>query len=195
MLRPSLPAGGFLVLVFRGWVDSTAHGSVCSFGKSLQRHHWGSIPRPSYYQRSGLTTTLPQARFHRSYKDKRRRWLCGNASEFCQGGKLKFCCFPSVSFDKYRDAFNYIEAVYFFISLSAQFITTRLAIEEVRVSVLLRFLENSGGNPGAESGCPSGFLWFWPHLPDICRDVTSNSAEPFFGAVSSYWSWHWVLSG
>jgi hypothetical protein len=45
--RPSLPPGVLLVLVFRGWVDSRAHGSVGSFGKNPQRHHWGSIPRPS----------------------------------------------------------------------------------------------------------------------------------------------------
>ena len=29
-------------------------------GKNPQGHHWGSIPRPSDYQRSALTTTLPQ---------------------------------------------------------------------------------------------------------------------------------------
>jgi hypothetical protein len=44
--RSSLPPGIFLVLIFRGWVDPRAHGSVCSFGKN-PRHHWGSIPRPS----------------------------------------------------------------------------------------------------------------------------------------------------
>jgi hypothetical protein len=37
----------FLVLIFRGWVDATAHGSGGSYGKNPQRHHWGSIPRPS----------------------------------------------------------------------------------------------------------------------------------------------------
>jgi hypothetical protein len=50
-----------LVLIFRGWVDPRAHGSVGSYGKNPQRHHWGSIPRPSDYKRSILTTTLPQA--------------------------------------------------------------------------------------------------------------------------------------
>jgi hypothetical protein len=45
--RPSLPPGVFLVLISRGWVDPRAHGSVGSFGKNPQRHHWGSIPRPS----------------------------------------------------------------------------------------------------------------------------------------------------
>jgi hypothetical protein len=45
--RPSLPPGVFLVLIFRGWVDPRAHGFVGSFGKNPQRHHWGSIPRPS----------------------------------------------------------------------------------------------------------------------------------------------------
>jgi hypothetical protein len=58
--RPSLPPRVFLVLIFRGWVDPRAHGSVCSFGKNPQRHHRGSIPRPSDYLRSALTTTLPQ---------------------------------------------------------------------------------------------------------------------------------------
>jgi hypothetical protein len=33
--------------LFRGWVDPRAHGSVSSFGKNPQRHHWGSILRPS----------------------------------------------------------------------------------------------------------------------------------------------------
>jgi hypothetical protein len=45
--RPSLPPGIFLVLIFRGWVDPRAHGSVGSFGKYPQRHYRGSIPRPS----------------------------------------------------------------------------------------------------------------------------------------------------
>jgi hypothetical protein len=37
----------FLVLLLRGWVDPRAHRFVSSFGKNPQRHHWGSIPRPS----------------------------------------------------------------------------------------------------------------------------------------------------
>jgi hypothetical protein len=41
------PPGVFLVLIFRGWVNSRAHGSFGSFGKNPQRHHWGSIPRLS----------------------------------------------------------------------------------------------------------------------------------------------------
>jgi hypothetical protein len=45
--RSSLSPGVFLALIFRGWGDPTAHGSVGSFGKEPQRHHWGSIPRPS----------------------------------------------------------------------------------------------------------------------------------------------------
>jgi hypothetical protein len=45
--RPVLPPVVFLVLIFRGWVDPRAHGSVGSFGKNPQRHHWGSIPRAS----------------------------------------------------------------------------------------------------------------------------------------------------
>jgi hypothetical protein len=36
-----------LVLIFRGWVDPRAHGSVGSIGKNPQQHHRGSIPRPS----------------------------------------------------------------------------------------------------------------------------------------------------
>jgi hypothetical protein len=36
-----------LVLIFRGWVDPRAHGSVGNFGKIPRLHHWGSIPRPS----------------------------------------------------------------------------------------------------------------------------------------------------
>jgi hypothetical protein len=47
MHRPPLPPGIFLVLIFRGWVDPRADGSVGSFGKNLQRHHCGSIPRPA----------------------------------------------------------------------------------------------------------------------------------------------------
>jgi hypothetical protein len=43
--RPSLLPGVFLVLIFRGWVDPRAHGSVVSLGKNPQRHHWGSIRR------------------------------------------------------------------------------------------------------------------------------------------------------
>jgi hypothetical protein len=35
------------VLIFRGWVDPRAHGSVGSYGKNLQWHHRESIPRPS----------------------------------------------------------------------------------------------------------------------------------------------------
>jgi hypothetical protein len=45
--QPSLPPGVFLVIIFRGWVDPRAHGSVGSFGKNPQWHYWGSIPRPS----------------------------------------------------------------------------------------------------------------------------------------------------
>jgi hypothetical protein len=45
--RSSLPQEVFLVLIFRGLVDPRAHGSVGSLGKNPQRHHWGSIPRPS----------------------------------------------------------------------------------------------------------------------------------------------------
>jgi hypothetical protein len=41
------PPGVFLVLIFRGWVDPRAHGSVGSYGKDPQWHHWGSIPRLS----------------------------------------------------------------------------------------------------------------------------------------------------
>ena len=37
----------FLVLIFRGWVDPRAHGSVGGYRKTPHRHHWGSIPRPS----------------------------------------------------------------------------------------------------------------------------------------------------
>jgi hypothetical protein len=51
----------FLVLIFGGWVDPRAHGSIGSFGRNPQWHHRGSIPRPSDYYRSALTTTLPQA--------------------------------------------------------------------------------------------------------------------------------------
>jgi hypothetical protein len=59
--RPSLPPGVFLVLIFKGWVDPRAHGSVGSYGKNPQRHHWESIPRPSDWQRCALTTILSQA--------------------------------------------------------------------------------------------------------------------------------------
>jgi hypothetical protein len=45
--RPSSPPGVFLVLIFRGWVDPRAHGSVSSLGKNPQQHQWGSIARPS----------------------------------------------------------------------------------------------------------------------------------------------------
>jgi hypothetical protein len=45
--RPPSPSGVFLVLIFRGWIDPRAHGSVGSFGKNPQRHHRGSIPRSS----------------------------------------------------------------------------------------------------------------------------------------------------
>jgi hypothetical protein len=31
---------------FRGWVDPKAYGSVGSFEKNPQQHHWGQIPRP-----------------------------------------------------------------------------------------------------------------------------------------------------
>jgi hypothetical protein len=44
--RPALLPGIFLVLIFRGWVDPRAHGSVVSLGKNPQWQHWGSIPRP-----------------------------------------------------------------------------------------------------------------------------------------------------
>jgi hypothetical protein len=43
---PSSP-GVFLVLIFRSWIDARAHGSIGSFGKNSQPHHWGLIPRPS----------------------------------------------------------------------------------------------------------------------------------------------------
>jgi hypothetical protein len=33
--------------IFRGWVDTRAHGSVGSYGKNPQWHHWELIPRPS----------------------------------------------------------------------------------------------------------------------------------------------------
>jgi hypothetical protein len=45
--RPSLPPGVFLVLIFRGWIDLRAHGSIGRYGKNSQRKHWRSIPRPS----------------------------------------------------------------------------------------------------------------------------------------------------
>jgi hypothetical protein len=45
--RPSLPPGVFLILIVRGWVVPRAHDSISSYGKNPQRHHWGSIPRPS----------------------------------------------------------------------------------------------------------------------------------------------------
>jgi hypothetical protein len=45
--RPPSPPGVFLVLIFRGWIDPRAHGFVGSLGKNPQRHHRGSIPRPS----------------------------------------------------------------------------------------------------------------------------------------------------
>jgi hypothetical protein len=45
--RPPSPPGVFLVLIFRGWVDPRAHGSVGSFEKNPQWHHWESIPIPS----------------------------------------------------------------------------------------------------------------------------------------------------
>jgi hypothetical protein len=41
--RPSLPPGVFLVVIFRGWVDPRAHGSVGSLGKNPQRQNWGSM--------------------------------------------------------------------------------------------------------------------------------------------------------
>jgi hypothetical protein len=44
--RPALLPGIFLVLIFRGWIDPRAHGSVGSLGKNPQWYHWGSIPRP-----------------------------------------------------------------------------------------------------------------------------------------------------
>jgi hypothetical protein len=47
MHRPSLPPGVFLVLIFRGWVDPRAHGSLGRYGKNPQWHPRGSIPRPS----------------------------------------------------------------------------------------------------------------------------------------------------
>jgi hypothetical protein len=45
--RPPSPPAVFLALIFRGWVDTRAHGSVGSLGKNPQRHHRWSIPRPS----------------------------------------------------------------------------------------------------------------------------------------------------
>jgi hypothetical protein len=45
--RPPLPPGVFLILIFRGWVDPRAHGSVGRLGKNSQRHHLESIPSPS----------------------------------------------------------------------------------------------------------------------------------------------------
>jgi hypothetical protein len=36
-----------LVLLFTGWVNPRAHGSVGTYRKNPQRRHWGSIPRPS----------------------------------------------------------------------------------------------------------------------------------------------------
>ena len=39
---PALPPGVFLVLICRDWVDPRAHGSVGSFVKNPQPHHWGS---------------------------------------------------------------------------------------------------------------------------------------------------------
>jgi hypothetical protein len=45
--RPPSPPGIFVVLIFRVWVDFRAHGSAGSFRKNPQRHHRGSIPRPS----------------------------------------------------------------------------------------------------------------------------------------------------
>jgi hypothetical protein len=35
------------ILIFRSWVDPRVHVSFGSFGKNPQRHHRGSIPRPS----------------------------------------------------------------------------------------------------------------------------------------------------
>jgi hypothetical protein len=46
-----------LVLIFRGWVDPRAHGTVRCHGKKLRRHR-ELIPGPSDLQRSTLTTTL-----------------------------------------------------------------------------------------------------------------------------------------
>jgi hypothetical protein len=31
-----------LILIFRGWVDPSAHGSTGGYGKNPQQHHWGS---------------------------------------------------------------------------------------------------------------------------------------------------------
>jgi hypothetical protein len=45
--RPPLPQEKSLVLIFRGWVDPRAHGSIGSHGKNPQWHHRESIPRPS----------------------------------------------------------------------------------------------------------------------------------------------------
>jgi hypothetical protein len=41
---PPSPPGVFLVLIFRGWVNPRAHGSVGRLGKNPQRHHWGVDP-------------------------------------------------------------------------------------------------------------------------------------------------------
>ena len=42
--RPSSPPGVFLVLIFRGWVDPRAHGSIGSFGKNLPATPLGIDP-------------------------------------------------------------------------------------------------------------------------------------------------------
>jgi hypothetical protein len=54
--RPPLPPGVFLVLIFRGWVDPRAQGTVEVPGKNPQWNNRVSIPKLS-----DLTTTLPQA--------------------------------------------------------------------------------------------------------------------------------------
>ena len=41
--------------------STPGHDSVGRYGENPQRHHWESIPGPSDYQRSALTTTLSQA--------------------------------------------------------------------------------------------------------------------------------------
>jgi hypothetical protein len=57
--------GMFLVLIFtRGLVDPSAmegRKEICHW--KIQWNHWESMPGPSDYQRSALTTTQPQAPF------------------------------------------------------------------------------------------------------------------------------------
>ena len=71
----TLPQKKSLVLIFRGWVDLRAHGSIGgSHGKNPQWHHRESIPGPSDKYRSALTTTLPQAPTEMSTRDI--SWVC-----------------------------------------------------------------------------------------------------------------------